>query len=61
MSQRIIRAWLSVLSAVFINAFKEQQTQIERQQTEIDELKELLCSMQPQAGVCKQAKGEKSK
>jgi len=41
------------LSAVFINAFKEQQTQIERQQAEINELKKLLCSMQPQAGVCK--------
>ncbi len=46
--------------ALFVNAFKEQQTQIERQQKQIDEqkllidaLKTLICSQNPGAVVCK--------
>jgi hypothetical protein len=41
------------LTAVFINAFKEQQEQIKRQQSQIDALKELVCLDHPQAAVCK--------
>lgn len=41
------------LSVVFINAFKQQQTQIERQQAEIAELKRLVCSSRRHARVCK--------
>lgn len=41
------------LAAVFINAFKEQQEQIKRQQSQIDSLKELVCREHPQASVCK--------
>jgi hypothetical protein len=48
-------------STVFVNAFKEQQTQIEqqqeqikKQQTEIDALKKLICADHPSAEVCKQ-------
>jgi hypothetical protein len=41
------------LTAVFINAFKEQQEQIKRQQSQIDGLKELVCLDHPQAAVCK--------
>jgi hypothetical protein len=41
------------LSAVFVNAFKEQQAQIERQQAEIEKLKRLVCSSRRRAGVCK--------
>jgi hypothetical protein len=48
-------------STVFVNAFKEQQTQIDqqqdqirKQQTEIDELKKLVCADHPNAEVCKQ-------
>jgi hypothetical protein len=33
------------LSVAFVNAFKEQQTQIERQQKEIDELKQIVNSL----------------
>jgi hypothetical protein len=46
-------------STVFVNAFKEQQTQIEqqqeqikKQQTEIDALKKLVCADHPNAEVC---------
>jgi hypothetical protein len=41
------------LSAVFINAFKEQQAQIERQQAEIDRLKKIVCSSRRRALACK--------
>lgn len=55
-------------SVLFVNAFKEQQTQIEakqsqldalqerieRQQTTIDALKKLLCAGSPTADVCRQ-------
>jgi hypothetical protein len=44
------------LSAVFINAFKEQQDQIERQKAEIAELKKLVCSSRRHVGVCKQGR-----
>ena len=47
------------LSVTFVNAFKEQQTQIEalqqqikEQKTEIDAFKELICSQNPAAKVC---------
>ena len=33
------------LSVLFVNAFKEQQAQIERQQAQIDRLTELVCSL----------------
>ena len=63
------------LNMVFINAFKEQQTQIESQQTqierqrtvnqnlqtqverqqrEIDQLKQIVCTLKPDAAVCKE-------
>jgi len=48
-------------STVFVNAFKEQQTQIEqqgelirKQQMQIDGLKNLVCADHPNAEVCKQ-------
>jgi len=40
------------LSAVFVNAFKEQQAQIERQQREIDALRKLVCSMSARS-ICR--------
>jgi Chaperone of endosialidase len=50
----------SQLSAVFINAFKEQQTQIEQQQkqleqqrAEIELLKQFVCADKPAATICK--------
>jgi hypothetical protein len=41
------------MGAIFVNAFKEQQTQIERQQKQIDELKGIVCAIKPDAAVCK--------
>lgn len=41
------------LSAVFVNAFVEQQAQIQRQQEQINALKTLVCAMQPAADVCR--------
>jgi type III secretory pathway lipoprotein EscJ len=55
------------LSVVFVNAFKEQQAQInqqqqqiknqqeqlERQQKQIDGLKQFVCSRNPRAGICR--------
>ena len=48
------------LSAVFINAFKEQQAQIQKQQqeiklqqAEIQSLKQLVCSSHRRASICK--------
>lgn len=41
------------LSVVFVNVFKEQQTQIEAQQRQIDALTRLVCSQNPQAEICK--------
>jgi hypothetical protein len=41
------------LSAAFVNAFKEQQAQIERQQREIEALRKLVCSMNARAEICK--------
>ena len=48
------------LSVVFINAFKEQQAQIEaqkeqiqKQQQQIDALRKLICTDRPNADVCK--------
>jgi hypothetical protein len=40
------------LSTVFVNAFKEQQTQIEQQQNQIQGLKKLVCLSHPGAEVC---------
>jgi hypothetical protein len=49
------------LSVVFANAFKEQQTQIERQQNliekqqrQIDALRRLVCAANPSAEICKE-------
>jgi Chaperone of endosialidase len=42
------------LSVVFVNAFKEQQTQIEAQQSQIKNLKELICLDHPNADVCQE-------
>jgi hypothetical protein len=48
------------LDLVFINAFKEQQKQLEsqqeqirRQQIQIDAMRKLICSTNPQADFCK--------
>ena len=48
------------LSVAFVNAFKEQQTQIQRlqdqiksQQNQIDALRKLVCLDRPNADVCK--------
>ena len=41
------------LGVLFVNAFKEQQTKIERQQKEIGELKKLVCRSHARAAVCK--------
>ena len=40
------------LSAAFVNAFKEQQAQIERQQAEIGDLKRIVCSIKPEEKIC---------
>jgi hypothetical protein len=49
------------LSAVFVNAFleqqaqiQEQQKQIETQQRQIDVLKNLVCELKPEAAICKE-------
>jgi len=49
------------LSAIFINAFKEQQSLIEQQKKQIDQqrneiygLKKLVCLDHPKANICKQ-------
>ncbi len=42
------------LDVLFINAFKEQQKQIEAQQRQIDALKKLVCQLNPQTEVCKE-------
>ncbi len=39
-------------STVFVNAFNEQQMQIEQQQKQIDALKKLVCADRPKAKVC---------
>jgi hypothetical protein len=56
------------LSVVFINAIKEQQTQIENQQAqlaqqhiEIEALKRLVCSRHPKAAGCRPAGTDKSR
>lgn len=41
------------IAVVLLNAVKEQQTQITRQQEQIDELKQIVCSLNPAAVVCK--------
>jgi hypothetical protein len=41
------------LNIVLINAVKEQQAQIQRQQDEIDALKGLVCQAHPDADVCR--------
>lgn len=38
---------------VLVEAVKEQQTQIERQQKQIDELKRIVCAMKPDTEVCR--------
>lgn len=46
----------SSLNLLLINAVKEQQIQIEAQQKQIDELKKLVCAMNPNAKVCRKNK-----
>jgi hypothetical protein len=41
------------LSAVFVNAFKQQQQQIKRQLGEIAVLKRLVCAGHHRAAICK--------
>jgi hypothetical protein len=41
------------LSAVFVNAIRDQQAQIEQQQVQIDALKGLVCQSHPDADVCR--------
>jgi hypothetical protein len=41
------------LNVVFINAFKEQQKQIETQKAEIELLKATVCDLKPSAAICK--------
>ena len=41
------------LNVVLINAVKEQQAQIEQQQRQIEELKQLVCLDHPEPAVCK--------
>jgi trimeric autotransporter adhesin len=36
-----------------LNAVKQQQTQIELQQRQIDELKQIVCELKPEASICK--------
>lgn len=42
------------ISVVLVNAVKEQQTQIEQQQKQIDELKAIVCALSPASLVCAQ-------
>jgi hypothetical protein len=44
------------LSVLFINAFKEQQTLIKRQQRQLEALIKVICQLQPQAAICQKAK-----
>jgi len=41
------------LSAMFVNAIREQQAQIERQQVQIEALKGIVCQSHPDADVCR--------
>ena len=40
------------LSVVFVNAFREQQTQIELLQLQIEQLKQLICLSRPGSDIC---------
>jgi hypothetical protein len=42
------------LTVVLINAIKEQQKMLDRQQKEIDELKRIVCASNPQSHACSQ-------
>ncbi|MEP6902890.1 MAG: tail fiber domain-containing protein, partial [Actinomycetota bacterium] len=42
------------LSVVFVNAFKEQQKQIEQQQIQIESLKKLICLDHPDGDICQE-------
>jgi len=41
------------LTAVLINAVKEQQAQIEKQQNQIEGLKKLVCRSRPRTSACR--------
>ncbi|HEX8734219.1 MAG TPA: tail fiber domain-containing protein [Pyrinomonadaceae bacterium] len=41
------------ISLVLVNSIKEQQAQIERQQRQIEELKTIVCSIKPDAPLCR--------
>jgi hypothetical protein len=47
------------ISTLLVNAVNEQQTQIEAQAKKIEELTELVCSMRPNAKICKAPKEKK--
>lgn len=40
------------ITTVLVNAVKEQQTQIETQQQQINELKAIVCGLKPESAVC---------
>jgi len=44
------------LSVAFVNAFKEQQAQIDRQQKQIEALTRLICLQSPEAEICREEK-----
>jgi hypothetical protein len=41
------------IGVILINAIREQQEMIKRQQAEIDELKRLACKANPKARLCR--------
>jgi hypothetical protein len=41
------------LGVLFVNAFKEQETQIEEQRSQIESLKKLVCLEHPEAEICR--------
>ena len=47
------------ISTLLVNAVNEQQTQIEAQARKIEELTELVCSIRPNAKICKAPKEKK--
>ena len=41
------------LTTVFVNAFMEQQQQIDAQQKQIEALKGIVCSIKPEEEICR--------
>jgi len=46
------------IGVVLVNVVKEQQSQIEAQQKQIDDLKVLVCEIKPEANVCRKEGGK---